>query len=408
MSRPSIRWLPAVLAVLVVASGLSAAEKRKGGGQGEKLDEDLPPGLHTLAIGDPAPDFSLPGVDGRTYTLTDFKEAPVLMVVFLSNHCPYSHAAESRLKPFFAEYKDKGLAVVAINPNSPDAVRVDELGYSAYNDSFPEMKLYAKDQGFLFPYLYDGDTQAVAKAYGCLCTPHVFIFDARRKLRYAGRFDDSRFAGTAAVTSPDARNAVDALLAGKPVALSQTRPFGCSTKWISKRATVATVDEAWTHAPVTLEDIDAAGVAALVRNDTPTYRLINVWATWCAPCTEEFPALVSLSRRLGNRDFEFISISMDEPAQKPKALAFLTARHAAMPNRTARLASKEGRSTNNYLFTGAQADALAKVLDPDWPGPLPETVLVAPGGKIVWRHTGALDLSETTKKLYEVLGAYYQ
>src|SRR5947208_3104192 len=100
------------------------------------------------------------------------------------------------------------LAVLAINPNSPDAVSIGELGYSKYNDSYDEMKLYAKDRGFTFPYLYDGDTQATAKAYGCLCTPHVFLFDRERKLGYVGRVDDSRLADTRTVKSPHTRNHV--------------------------------------------------------------------------------------------------------------------------------------------------------------------------------------------------------
>jgi len=174
-------------------------------------------------------------VDGKTYSLADFKKAPILMVVFLSNHCPYSHAAETRLLPFVAEMKGRGLAVVAINPNHPDAVRIDELGYSKYSDSYEDMKLYAKEQGFTFPYLYDGDTQTTAKAYGALCTPEVFLFDHDRKLRYLGRFDDSRFGDAASVKSSDARNAVEELLAGKPVTTAVTKSFGCSTKWIENK-----------------------------------------------------------------------------------------------------------------------------------------------------------------------------
>jgi peroxiredoxin len=127
-----------------------------------------------LRIGDAAPDFSLMGIDGKTYTLADFKDAPVLMVAFLSNHCPVSHAAETRLIPYAREMSGKGLAVVAINPNSPEGLHIEELGYSKYNDGFEDMKLYAKEKGFVFPYLYDGQTQATAKAYGCLCTPDIF------------------------------------------------------------------------------------------------------------------------------------------------------------------------------------------------------------------------------------------
>src|SRR5213078_74493 len=126
---------------------------------------------------------------------------------------------------------------------SPEGISIGELGYSKYNDSFEEMKLYAKDQGFTFPYLYDGETQKTAKAYGCLCTPHIFIFDRERKLRYMGRFDDSRFAETNTVQSSDARMALEELLAGKPVTTPVTKPFGCSTKWIENKAALIQVDE---------------------------------------------------------------------------------------------------------------------------------------------------------------------
>src|SRR5882757_7705497 len=201
----SLRLL--LLAVLACSClTASAQEKKKRNADGTiSLESEMPPDAHHLKLGDPAPDFSLKGVDGKMYSLADFKDAPVLMVVFLSNHCPYSHAAETRLLPLAREFKDKGLAVVSINPNSPEGVAVTELGYSKYNDSYEEMKLYAKEQGFPFPYLYDGDTQVTAKAYGCLATPHVFLFDRERRLRYMGRFDDSRFPDPATVTSPDAR-----------------------------------------------------------------------------------------------------------------------------------------------------------------------------------------------------------
>jgi peroxiredoxin len=190
----------------------------------------MPGDAKRLKIGDAAPDFSLKGIDGKTYSLADFRDAPILMVAFLSNHCPYSHAAETRLLPLAAEMKDRGLAVVAINPNSPEAISIGELGYSKYSDSFDEMKLYANDQGFTFPYLYDGDTQKTAKAYGCLCTPDIFLFDRERKLRYIGRLDDSRYADASTVKSPDARNAIEAMLAGKPV------PVEVTGRWVARRS----------------------------------------------------------------------------------------------------------------------------------------------------------------------------
>src|SRR5262249_21755976 len=160
-------------------------------------------------------------------------------------HCPYSHAAETRLIPAMDQLKARGLAVVAINPNNATAIDPGELGYSKYTDTLNDMKLYAKERGFDFPYLYDGDTQSTAKAYGCLSTPHIFIFDKDRQLRYMGRWDDSRFADAASVHSPDALNALDALLDGKPVSVEVTRPMGCSTKWLEKKPEIAALDERW-------------------------------------------------------------------------------------------------------------------------------------------------------------------
>jgi peroxiredoxin len=384
---------------------LPAQEKPKRGLRA--AENGLPADAHQLKIGDSAPDFSLKGVDDKTYTLADFKSARLLMVVFLSNHCPYSHAAETRLLPFAAEMKSRGLAVVAINPNHPDAVRVDELGYSKYNDSFEEMKLYAKEKYFSFPYLYDGETQATAKAYGCLATPHIFLFDQDRQLRYMGRFDDSRFADPATVTSSDAPKAVEALLAGRPVPVEVTLPQGCSTKWLSNKAEIAQVEEQWQHAPVALETIDASGVSALARNSTKKLRLVNVWATWCGPCVKEFPGLVSLSRRLSNRDFEVITISVDDPKDQEKVQQFLEHQHAAASNRLQRSLKAEGRRTNNYLFTGANLESLLKALDPAAAGPVPHTILLAPGGKILYRHSGQVDATELQAKALEELGPYY-
>jgi len=366
----------------------------------------MPPGAHTLKIGDPAPAFSLPGTDGQTHRLADFKAAPVLMVIFLCNHCPTSHAAETRLLPLFAEFKPRGLAVVAINPNNPIGLGVDELGFSQYNDTLPDMKLYARDQGFTFPYLYDGDTQETAKAYGCACTPDVFIFDSERKLRYKGRLDNSTYAEASTVHQTDARNAVVALLSGQPVPLAVTRPFGCATKWRENQGDIAKTNEKWESTPVTLAPLDGAGLAALVRNPTSDLRLINVWATWCVPCVEEFPNLVTLTRQFQIRNFEVITVSVDQAQDERKALRFLQKQHAALPDRLVTVLAGQGRSTDNYRYTGP-IDSLPQTLDPEFPGPIPYTLLVAPGGKIIYRHAGAFDLSEMRSKLVQLLGRYY-
>lgn len=375
----------------------------------KKIDAHaLPEGAHELNIGDAAPDFSLPGIDGKTHTLADYKDPQVLVIAFLSNHCPDSQAAEGRVRKLVEDMKGRSFALVAINPNNPDALRDDELGYSKYNDSFEEMKKHASEEHFNFPYLYDGETQAIAKAYGCLATPHVFVFDSGRKLRYKGAFDDSRYADPATVKTADARNAVDALLSGKPVPVEVTRPHGCSTKWIMKKSQVADDNEKWEKKPVDVELIDAAGVAALRKNGTKKVRLFNVWATWCGPCVAEFPELVKTARKFGLRDFEMITISLDSPKDKDTAQAFLEKKHAALIDRLKPSLKAEGRATNSYLYNGVNQEDLIKALDPEWPGPIPHTVLVAPNGDVIWRHNGAVDGEELRDKVLEFMGRYYK
>ncbi len=367
-----------------------------------------PSDIHDLKIGEAAPDFSLPGIDGKTHTLAEYKEPKVLMVAFLSNHCPDSHAAEPRILKFVGEMKGQSFGILAINPNNPDGLSIDELGYSKYNDGFDDMKKYAKEAGFTFPYLYDGETQAVAKAYGCLATPHVFIFDAERKLRYKGQFDDSRFGDPSTVKTTDAANAVRAMLAGQPVPVEVTKPHGCSTKWMTKHSGIAQKMEKWDHTPVDLEPIDAAGVAQMRKNGTKNVRLFNVWSTTCAPCVAEFPELVQTARKFDLREFQLITISTDEAADKDKAKAFLEKRGAGLSGGGKNRLKADGRTTNSYLFTGANAADLMKALDPEWPGGFPHTVLVAANGDIVWRHNGPVDGDELRAKVLEHMGNVYK
>ncbi|MEO6437433.1 MAG: redoxin domain-containing protein [Tepidisphaeraceae bacterium] len=343
-----------------------------------------------LAIGLAAPEFSLPGVDGKTHSLANFKAAKVLVVLFTCNHCPTAQGYEGRIKKMHADYREKGVALVAISPNDPLALRLDELGYTDVSDSFEDMKIRARDQQFDFPYLYDGETQKTSLAYGALATPHVFIFDAERKLRYAGRIDDSEVKEP---KSHDARNAIDALLAGKPVAVEKTKVFGCSTKWSDKRADAKRSLEKWDAEPVAIESIDAAGVKDLAANkDSKKYRLINVWATWCGPCVAELPELVEMNRMYRKRPFELITISMDEPDQKSAALEMLKQQKVA---------------TKNFLYTGGDKDKLVNALDPKWEGPVPFTALIAPGGEVLYRKTGAIDALEVKRVIADHLGRTY-
>ncbi|HZE84025.1 MAG TPA: redoxin family protein [Puia sp.] len=354
----------------------------------------FPPDEHkTLPIGATAPDFSLPATDGKTYSLASFKNARVLVIIFSCNHCPTAQAYEDRMIRLTREYAGKGVSVVAIMPNDPRSIRLDELGYTDMGDSFAEMKKRAAQKHYNFPYLYDGATEAVSRKYGPIATPHVFIFDKDRKLRYSGRIDDvEKPSGTP--TSQDARNAIEALLNGKEVPVQTTKVFGCSVKWTEKSDWIAKAHEEWAKEPVKLDTIGEQGLKALLKNNTDKLLLINVWATWCGPCVTEFPEFITMNRMYRRRDFEFIAISADEPAKKEKALQFL---------------QKQQASNTNYIFSVDNKYKLIEAIDPNWQGALPYTLLVAPGGKIVYSKQGAIDPSAMKKLIVDnpLIGRYY-
>ncbi len=173
-----------------------------------------------LKAGSPAPDFSLPGIDGKTHSLASFKDKPVLVVCFSCNHCPYVQATEERMMAFQRDFAPKGVQLVAINPN-------DDKVYP--EDSFDGMKQRAQARGFNFVYLHD-ESQAVARAYGAQCTPEFFVFGKDRRLVYHGRIDDG-YKEAAKAKKHDLRDAAEAALAGQAVAEPVTMAMGCSIKW---------------------------------------------------------------------------------------------------------------------------------------------------------------------------------
>jgi len=345
----------------------------------------------TLEIGAKAPDFSLPGVDGRQYKLADFDKANILVVVFTCNHCPTAQAYEERIKKLAADYRDKGVALVAISPNDPKAVRLDELGYTDMSDSLDEMKIRAKDMQYNFPYLYDGDEQKVSQSYGPARTPHVFIFDKQRTLRYVGRIDDSE--KPKLVKSQDVRNAIEALLNGKSVPIQQTGTIGCSIKWSDKRDSVKLAFENWAKEDVAVETINAKSIEELVKNDSGKLRLIGVWASWSGPSVEQLAEFVSANRMYRRREFELITISADSPARKAAVLSLL---------------KKQQASCKNYLFDSQDEYPLMAAVDKSLLGGVPYTILVRPGGEVIYRRLGIVDPLELKKAIVGYVGCYYK
>jgi peroxiredoxin len=179
----------------------------------------------TLQIGDPAPGFSLPATDGRTYSLEDFSSAPVLVVFFTCNHCPYVIGSDEQTRRTVEKFSPDGVAFVGINSNSA-AVHAD--------DDFPHMVARMEEHGFPWKYLYD-ESQDVARAYGALRTPHFYVFDSARKLVYTGRGIDQPRDWTQATTN-ELEAAVTAALEGRPPEVPLTNPIGCNVKWSGKDA----------------------------------------------------------------------------------------------------------------------------------------------------------------------------
>lgn len=342
------------------------------------IAQETHPEPKTLEIGVQAPDFRLKGVDDKMHSLSDFASSKVLVVVFNCNHCPTAQAYQDRLIEICNKYKSKGVATVVISSNSSKSLNYWEQGWSDLGDTFEDMKIRAKDKGFNFPYLYDGDDQKTAIAYGPVATPHAFVFDKFRKLQYTGCIDESMEKGKGETL----QNAIDAVLEGRKIEKPVTKVFGCSTKWAWKMEGTIKLYKEWSALPVTIENIDAAGIKDLIGNKSDKLRLINVWASWCGPCVQEFPDFVIIDRIYRSRQFEFVSICADKLSSKDNVLKFL---------------QKKEASNKNYIFSSDNNTELVESVDPQWSGALPYTLLVEQGGKVIYRNQGPISMVEMRK-----------
>ena len=245
--------------------------------------------------------------------------------------------------------------------------------------------------GYNFPYLYDGDEQQISRSYGPQRTPHVFIFDKQRALCYEGRIDDSE--KPQRVKSHDARRAIDALLAGRKVPMAHTPTIGCSIKWSSKRESAKKAFENWAKEVVTMETIDLKSAEKLVKNDSGKLRVINIWASWSSPSVEQLAEFVTVNRMYRRRDFELITISIDSPNRKGKVLSLLKQQQA---------------SCWNYIFDSEDEYPLMAAVDKNLLGGLPYTIIVRPGGEVIYRGLGIVDPLELKKTIVGFLGRHYK
>jgi len=355
MNRNFLRFSFALFSLSVLVPTTFSAQEEEHG----------PP---ALAIGAAAPDFCLKGVDGQTHCLRDYAKAKVLMITFICNHCPTSQLYETRIKQIAEDYKDRSVAVVGIEPNNPNAVRLDEMGYTDVGDSFEDMQIRAEYRHFDFPYLYDGEDQKISNLYGPTATPHVFIFDEDRKLRYEGRVDNNPRENL--VTRRDARLALDAVLADKKVEIAKTPAVGCSTKWLYKeegrRQEMAEIEKK----AVSVKPVSADDLRTLRKNITGKLLLVDFWATWCGPCRRELPAFETMYRMYGHRAFDLVTVSINYPDEKPGVEKVLQAEHA---------------TSTNYILGSTDLYAQLAAFDPEWNAAVPYTLLIRPDGTIAYK-----------------------
>src|SRR5579871_1243305 len=331
-----------------------------------------------LAIGSPLPDFNLPGIDGKTHSPAEYKNAKVLAIVFESNHCPVSIAYESRFQGIYHDYKDKGVQLVAINPNNPSTVALNELGYTDMTDDLQDMKLRAQLRHIDWPYLYDGDTQETTIKFGAVATPHIFIFDQDRKLRYEGRIDDATVIANIKVN--DARNAIDALLAGQPVAVPSTQAFGCSTKWLSSHSTgVEKEKERIAAEPVSLTPAGVDDLKALRANSTGKTLVVEFWSTKCKDCLATFNDYETTWWMYRLRKFDLVTVSTDSPKDSAAVLDFLKQQHAG---------------NKNLQFDSTDAKALQAAVGEKWKLGTPFAMVIGQDGTVEYQKSGKADIME--------------
>jgi peroxiredoxin len=328
-----------------------------------------------LPIGASFPDFNLPGVDGKMHTLSEYSGAKILAVVFESNHCPVSIAYETRIKKLYEDYKSKGMVLIAINPNNASAIQLSELGYTDTTDDMKDMIIRTKLRHIEWPYLYDGETQSTASKFGAIATPHIFIFDQDRKLRYEGRIDDST--ASAKVKSQDARNAIEEMLAGQPVAVPITPVFGCSTKWLSKSTGVKEEMVKINAEPVKLTAASLDDIKKLRANATDKTVIVYFWSTKSKESMDRLIDYETTYRMYRRRKFDMVTVSTDKPSDQSKVTDFLQEQHAS--------------GTNLQLDSG-DTRALQDAVGAKWKTSEPFVMVIAPNGKVVYQKAGTADI----------------
>jgi peroxiredoxin len=328
-----------------------------------------------MKIGTEAPDFRLPGTDGKMHSMDEYRKGKLLVVFFESVHCPVSQNYEDRMIALYNKYHPMGIDFVAINPNNPSAVMMSELNYTDLGDSPAEMKIRVKQRNIPWNYLYDGETQAITQKYGAIATPHVFIFDKDRKLQYQGRIDDNQ--NEDLVKIHDAADAIDELLAGQPVANPNRPAFGCSTKWLEKSVGWQKEQDKISAQPVNLTQASLDDLKSIRANAGPKVAVIHFWNSSDKSLASDFKDLETTWYWYANRPFTYTTVNTDPAANTDKILAYLK--------------SQRAYNTNVQMNPADLKEAQA-VFESTWAPKEEFTVVIAPGGKIVYSEKGPVNV----------------
>ncbi len=336
------RSLLAILIAICFAANAQAAEKP--------------------ALGRQAPDFSLKDLSGKTHSLNTYR-GRITIVAFIATECPISNDYNGRMREIANEYSQRNVAFLGINSN--------------FTESVEQIKAHAAKNNLGFTILKDAENK-VADAYGAERTPEIFVLDEKGVLRYHGRVDNSR--DVRRVNRRDLREALNELLAGKPVSVAEGKSFGCLIKRVqnSKEVLASAAQEKSFEPKIgTLKPVDFQKFKNSAQGKV---LVINFWATWCGPCVAEFPEFVMLDKKYRDLGVKFVGISADEMTDlKTKVIPFI----------------KEQRAMFDILIQDTDdPQEMIDAVNKDWPGTLPATFVFDKQGKPVFVKFGIIDREE--------------
>ena len=327
-----------------------------------------------VAIGQRAPDFMLADLGGKTHTLKDYLGKTVV-VTFISARCPISNAYKDRIRAVADEYSKRDVAFIGVNSNA--------------DESLEEMRAYAAKNKLDFTILKDKGN-VVADAYGAERTPKVYVIDGDGVMRYQGRIDNSQ--NPSMVKRNDLREALNEMLAGKPVSVAETRALGCMIKRVQDaKAAPAKVPAKTTAAQAepkvgTLKPADFNKFKDSARGKV---LVLNFWATWCGPCVAEFPELVALDAKYRDKGVKLVGITADDPDDvQPKVIPFI---------------KKQKVKFDIVLQDTEDPQEMFDKINKDWPGVLPATFVYDKQGNLAYSRFGIIDRDQLVAEIEKVL-----